>query len=762
MTRVRNNHNNEKKAPAPIEPDKHVVKSKSKSSNIERLDSSWIPATATYNYMMKDPLLDWLKRHDGSLVHRPYRGIQKNKGTQKKIQKGKGSQKSKAPVNNSLVETKSNYNFTAYIMEQGKIFEKKVMKLITKKFEPSRVIEINGELDSRNPQKVQETFDAMKKGIPIIHSGILHDPVNKTFGIPDLLVRSDWLKYLVDDAPLSAELETESAPNIGEDWHYRVVDIKFTGLLLRADGLHLLNSGSFPAYKAQLLIYNWALGHLQGYTPDQVYILGRRWKYTSHGEIFSGNSCFDRLGIIDYSGIDNEYIQRTTDALEWLREVDSDEAADWNIMDYPLDRWELYPNMCNTHDYPWHTIKEKIANENSELTELWMVGPKNRTIALENGISQWTDPDCTPSALGVHGPKTSKILSAIIDINQSDDVLIAPERIKNNIGGWQDRDTIEFYVDFETSNGVISNIKNLPGANTDTIVFMIGVGYIDPKSHKWIYRDFTVNRLTFLEEERICEEFSNFVRTKAEQYGVKKPRCIHWARAEDTMWSDAVDRHDPISDEWQSWTWDWLDLLVVFKEEPIVINGCMSFGLKEVSAAMKKHGFIKSTWNKESDCIDGRSAMIAARSAHYQARDSGVSMKQIPIMNQIIQYNEVDVKVLYEIVTYLRKNHTRQNNRRHEQTISDILKDRASDPTRKRKRDEVSPEKKNPRAGQEITSKETAPRKKLKAQQINTDSSSESAEEVSESETVSVLSAMNEPETPMNSPRYNFRKRKHE
>lgn len=50
--------------------------------------------------------------------------------------------------------------------------------------------------------------------------------------------------------------------------------------------------------------------------------------------------------------------------------------------------------------------------------------------------------------------------------------------------------------------------------------------------------------------------------------------------------------------------WDCLDLLVVFKEEPIVINGCMSFGFKDVADAMKKHAFIKTAWNQKSHCVD--------------------------------------------------------------------------------------------------------------------------------------------------------------
>lgn len=620
--------------------------------NKEMLDDDWIPATATYNYMMKDPLLDWLKYHHGPHKNARYR------------------------KNNSSNET---YNFPEYIMEQGKMFEKKVMKLISKKFQSNRVIEINGDQCPRDPEKVRQTLDAMKKGIPFIHSGVLHNASNKTFGIPDLLVRSDWLKFLVDKCPISNNEEVIPAPKLGSKWHYCVIDIKFTGLLLRADGMHLLNSGCFPAYKSQLLIYNWALGNLQGYTPDKVYILGRRWKYISCGKTYNGYSCFDKLGIIDYSSHDKEYINTTLDALQWIREVKNPDASKWNVTKYPLSRWELYPNMCNAHDYPWHNIKQKIANENKELTNLWMVGPNNRAIALENGVYQWSDPNCYPENLGINGSKIGKILSEIIGINQSDKIKILPEFIENNTYGWKNPEKIEFYVDFETCNGVISTIKKLPYADSDTILFMIGVGYIHPETKKWIYKDFTVNHLTFEEEEIICKEFANYIMKTAYQHGVDNPRCIHWAKAEDTLWNNVLARHNSL----KSNLWKWLDLLVVFKEEPIVINGCMSFGLKDIAAAMKKHGFIKSGWDKSSGCIDGQSAMIAARKAHEQAKIKNISMKKIPIMKQIIKYNEVDVKVLYEIITYLRQNHTLQTYYGLH-TIENLLEERLTIGKRKR------------------------------------------------------------------------------
>lgn len=612
---------------------------------------TWVSASSTYNYMMKDPLLDWLKHHHKSLKNKTYRST----------------------VSESLQISK--YNFTNYIMEQGNIFERKVMKMITKKFGKERVIDIHGEEGPRTLEKVDETFEAMKQGIPIIHSGVLHNPINQTFGIPDLIVRSDWLKYLVDESPISSSLEHISAKDIGQPWHYRIIDIKFTCLNLRSDGVHLLNSNSFPAYKAQLLIYNWALGLLQGYKPSQVYILGRRWKYSSKGEVFSGEGCFDRLATIDYHTVDRDYIELTRQAIAWVKEVRTDKAAKWNITKYPLKRWELYPNMCNNHDHPWRPVKEKIAEKSKELTNLWMVGPKNRKVALNNKICNWGDKNCNSENMGISEGKISRTLDAIIEINQQKKIIMFPEYIKNNIGNWKNQDKIEFFVDFETCNGAVSSIKNLPIARNEMIIFMIGVGYIDPENGDWIYKDFTVNKLSFNEEKRICKEFSSFITAMAVRWEVETPKCYHWARAEDTFWDGASDRHDP-NEDWKSW--DWVDLLQVFKEEPITINGCLSYGLKKVAGAMHKHKLIDSSWNKKSNCVDGLSAMIVAREAHNQAKRRNIKMSEIKVIKDIIRYNEVDVKVLYEILDYLRKNKIKRGKRPRivvpeEVTISDTI-----------------------------------------------------------------------------------------
>jgi len=609
--------------------------------------NKWVSASSTRNYMLRDPLIDWLKYHYISSVPK--------------------TPSQTKDVLRVVSDNRSPNSFTEYILEQGCVFESHVIKLICKKFGNDLLIDIGGELNPKSPEKVQETLDAMNKGIPFIHSGLLHNSDDRTFGIPDLLVRSDWLNDLVLIKPLNLEQASTSAPKLIDvhlpdeppKYHYLVVDIKFSTLYLRSDSLHILNCGSFPAYKAQLYIYNRALAKIQGYDPKKAYILGRKWKYSVKGETYKGTSCFDRLGTIDYNEVDKDYVEKTCKAVEWVREVKSDVASQWNITKTPLERPELYPNMCNSHDYPWGNIKKKLAEKINELTSVWMIGTKHRQKAHEQGIYEWTNPKCTVKALGINGDTTSKIVSKILEMNQpcSDKQktkIVKPKVIESDFKGWKQPNILEFYVDFETLNDVLTDFEELPEVEATSLIFMIGVGHIEPMTEKWVYKNFTVKNLSLREEERICREFSEYIRSESSFYDVEDPLCVHWSHAEDTFWNGAIERHPDQSGNWKSCEWEWFDMLHVFKEEPIIIKGCLTFKLKDVACTLQKHGLISTSWDSDSSCLDGQGAMIGVWRAHKESRIRRTPLNSMPQMKEIAKYNEVDVKVLYEIITYLR------------------------------------------------------------------------------------------------------------
>ena len=77
------------------------------------------------------------------------------------------------------------------------------------------------------------------------------------------------------------------------NWHYRVVDVKFTGLKLDR---HWHAPSEHLAYMVQTLIYNEALGRIQGYLPPGSYLLGRSW--TKGTNDCGSTNCMDRLASV--------------------------------------------------------------------------------------------------------------------------------------------------------------------------------------------------------------------------------------------------------------------------------------------------------------------------------------------------------------------------------------------------------------------------------------------------------------------------------
>ena len=50
-------------------------------------------------------------------------------------------------------------------------------------------------------------------------------------------------------------------------------------------------------------------------------------------------------------------------------------------------------------------------------------------------------------------------------------------------------------------------------------------------------------------------------------------------------------------------------------------------------------------------------AMVGAWRCDEEAKEQAVPMGQLPLMNEIAHYNEVDCKVMMKIVCYLRASH---------------------------------------------------------------------------------------------------------
>lgn len=604
----------------------------------------WISASSIRNYMIDDPLLDFLE----------YYGNQENKFSDNI---SNCSELDKFIEN---VELDTNDAFNNCIMKKGRTFEKYIIDIIKNKF-PDEFIEIADYQYAKSHEKYLETVAHIKKGTPIIYQGVLHDYDKQIFGVPDLLVRTDYLNKIFNEKIIGKSKIIKS--NDSNKWHYRVLEIKFSTLRLCVDGKHLQNGDkSSVSNKGQLYIYNKILGNIQNYTPSKSYILGKKSIYKKKSEVFTGES-FDRPAHIDFKNNDEFIRTKTAKAVSWLRDMRSN-GHKWKL--FPPTRNELKPNMCNLLDGKWHTIKSKIANSQNDITELWMCGVNNREAAELSGVKNWrTHVGLTVDKLGFNESKTSNTLQLIIDYNQDTlkcepflsidelliDHLIYPNKIKTNLFKWRTSHKLEIFIDFETVSDLVIDEVDLNGS----LIFNIGIGYII-NGGEFNFKGFTVEGLTINDERQIIIEMHKFINDISVKYNNgKKPNLWHWSHAEITFYKSSMYRHVDIIPTDQLLD-SWCDLFRVFKDEPIVVRGSLNFSLKNIVKAFYNNGFITTNY-QDSIISNGLNAMVFASQEHSKCKSNGTRFRDSNIVKEIEKYNEIDVKVLSEILTYLRNNH---------------------------------------------------------------------------------------------------------
>jgi len=596
------------------------------SSNDDWLD--WVSASATRNCLLDDTLVDWLDRY----------------GTAKGFQRD-----SERPGYDARTD------FTTFIFGKANAFETAVVAHLQTLTGVERIAAEHG--DSRSLTKAEETVRAMLAGVPIIYQPVLRDAQNRTYGVPDLLVRSDELRRLFPELLLEADASQSAAALGGAPWHYRIVDIKFTTLELLSDG-QLGNGGSKLAYKGQLYIYNRALGRIQGFLAPASYLLGRRWTQTVKSVTYRGKSCRERLGPVpQYSTVKGQPLASAVDeAVAWIRRLRRT-GENWAALPEPTVP-ELRPNM-GADGGAWTDAKRQIAHELQELTLLWYVGAEKRRLANQLGVYRWNDPQCTAASLGVTGAKTQPVLQALLDINRTDhQPVVAPAKVTAAEAQWRREPPLEFYVDFETVSDLDDDFTTLPDCGGQPLIFMIGCGHVE--NSDWRFQCFVVEALTEACEEAIIDAWLAHMRQVREHLSPsgEEPPVIHWSPAETSNIRDAynaaIQRHPAREKDWSAPRW--FDFLKhVIKSQPVVVRGAWGFGLKAITQAIYEHGLINTQWT--SGPTDGLGAMVGAWSCAHEAAGTGASLRQLELMKGIESYNEVDCKAMMEIVRYLRTKH---------------------------------------------------------------------------------------------------------
>lgn len=580
--------------------------------------AAWVSATETLNFCASDPLLDWLDLYGATAGFR---------------------RDDEDPRYDARTD------FAAFRLQKAREFEDVLMAYLPPHFGVVRVA--GAARDARDRDAARRTWLAISEGAETIAQAVLWNAEGQTYGLADLLVRSDVLSRLVPGA-ISAEDAAVVAPDLpGARWHYRVVDVKCTTLRLLKDGRA---GGHHYEQKVQLWLYNEALGRLQGVTPPSSYLLGRRWDWNNGKE--RGRSALERLARVDQGEEGLGDLARA--ACAWVRRVRAEGRA-WQVLPQP-SREELWPTLRRGHgdDHPWHQAKDRIGTTLDDLMMVPRVSRSLRADALARGLSRWTDPACTAAALGIGGAKNPTIVDAVLRANRSDGDPVAPARVTASEGLWRAPVPAEFYVDFETVNDLDDDFSRFPEAGGQTLIFMIGCGHLSENG--WQFRVFTVDRLAEPEEARIIGAWLAHMREVCAARGttLDAARLFHWSPAEESSFTEAYNsaaaRHGfP--------PWDdlpWVDLLNrVVKEQPMTVRGAFGFGLKAVAKALRRHGLIETEWTDGP--TDGLGAMVGAWWCEHEAARRGVPMTDLDLMQEIERYNEVDCRVMAEVLRLLRQ-----------------------------------------------------------------------------------------------------------
>jgi hypothetical protein len=381
---------------------------------------------------------------------------------------------------------------------------------------------------------------------------------------------------------------------VKEEGVYRAMIVQFINIKQGKKG-NVSISGNMKYYKYKLQALGRILDTLNG-RGEFHYIMGRNGIYK----------------------IDREETGELLDeAIKWYKNLEK-EGDKLEIEDVLL-----CPNMTNKNDYPWHNIKKKLAKETNEITLIHNQGPRKRKEYMEQGIRDYKK------------IKTTGLAAKIISINNQEGDgeidFVLPNKVNNNVGEWKTEEYLEFFVDFETLTKVTDK----------EMIFQLGCGYLS--DDKWIYKSFHVNELTDNEEERILNEWLFYMESlKIKSRFRSEPKIFHWSHSEKSNFKKVKEKYN------LKQNLNWVDLLKVFREEPIVVKDALNYNLKNIARALQGNGLIKTIW--DGTYADGMGVMVSII--------QNDNIKSVEVMYDVIKYNEIDCKVLCEILSYLRINHT--------------------------------------------------------------------------------------------------------
>lgn len=582
-----------------------------------------------FNFLNDDPLLDWLELY----------------GNQNGYKR-----------DNEFNDYTEILDFNKFINTKCSNFKNKVYENFAEKFTIEFVTRDNQAYLTQNRyrnayRKFVETKNLIKKNeIDIIINPVLIDEKCNIIVTPSALVSDRVINRLTE-----SNYKTDLKQN-----GYSILVVKYNELKLCSNGINLRNNGTIKVNKAQILKGNEILSDLLGYTVDTGYVLGRKYSFMKKKIIIKGSNAFERLGVVSRFK-DFRIYKKMVEGFKWMKRLKED-GAKWKISGDPNADLikELFPNMNNKYNYDWNVSKSMIAKELKELTMLWYVGVKHRNNSIARGITSVSDPNCNTNSIGISHWKNAPTIDKIIDINKGGNnngsnskiTITSPDYITDNTCDWKDTSVLEFYIDLEHINNLHDDLSTFPECTKiNVLTFMIGLGYIDLDG-KWCFKAFVTDKFDRESEKENNKQMILEVMRICEERGVTDFRMVHYSGNEARYINSLLRKYD----KRKKFTATICNLYSIIKNTPFLIKGAYNFKLKDISKAMFKHGYIDIDYENVGRCKNGIQAMTYA----FNCKERGIHLNDNECVKDVIKYNEYDVKAMYEIISYLRKNKTKR------------------------------------------------------------------------------------------------------
>jgi len=481
-------------------------------------------------------------------------------------------------------------------------------------------------IDTNYHTSINLDYDSLKDRIDtktkciFIKPNLYHKKYNLSV-IPDFIIHRDIFKEIFNEVNIP-DLHDKSIWPL-----YIVSDIVYQTVHFNADMTDLINDNNLYYYKCKIYLCNEILN-----LNDNGMLFAKEYRFK--------DSILKKKSIVGRFLFNNDMRDKILHSLGWLDNLNN-YYDDWLIYPKPTIT-ELYPNM-NIKTGPWIKEKKRLAEEIREITLVWNISYHKRCLLHDKGIYTWSDPLLLNNIYPyeVHISERHRIQEKMIHINRQTELKISPRRIKNRdfINHIQDKNN-SIVLDFESVMNIEERSSYFNDSVRDEIPKICIIGCINLKNN--IFKDFTIRYLDLEEEEKIIKYWLQYLKRVVGS----TIKIYHWSSAE-RVYIDYMKKQYPHLD-YPNFTY--VDLLSYFKSEPITIQGCFGYGLKEIVKMLYNHELIKNKW---VDDTDGLEAMIEIIHKSEDALDKRIPIKRYTEIKKIIYYNYMDCKVIVDILEML-------------------------------------------------------------------------------------------------------------